>query len=227
MGSPEKRTRVLERLDSVERSLVGVSRTLLWLALLGVMALVVAAIVTREPGGNTQGEYYYFGVAILIVLGWIIGQLAKLRSRERRANARRRNGGDGLAGLTVRYSRDSAAVPLEGGAGFVRSREFRFGSGPDVDPDLEGEAAGAAGGKSFTFSRSFEVPLASLPPDAMPDDTTLDVIAAAIERGETLEHLCAAVQPAYRDWSTLARKAYRFLIEAKLEERSRRGGAEG
>ena len=217
--SPKKRTRVLEGLDSVERSVVGVSRVLLWVALLAVLALVVAAIVTRQPDGNTQGQYYYFGVAMLIVLGWVIAQLARLRSRERRAHARRGFERQGPPGLTARYSRDSGPLPLEGGAGFVRSREFRFGGGPDLDSE-----AASAGGERFTFGRGFEVPLASLPADVVPDHATPDLIAAAIERGEGLEQLCEAGQPAYRGWSMLERKAYRFLIEAKLEERRGRGG---
>ena len=217
---PEKQRRVLERLDSVERSVVGVSRVLLRIALAGVLAVVAAVIVTRKPGGNTQGEYYYFGVAAVIVVGWILAQLGRLRSRERQAEARRRFGGEGAPGPTMRYSHDTH--PLEGDAGFVRSMEFGFGSGPDADTDAE--VPRPAGAKSFTFSRGFEVPLASLPVNVMPDDATLDVIAAALERGESLELLCAAVQPAWADWNMLERQAYRFLLEAKLEERVRRGG---
>lgn len=219
--SPKQGTRLLQQLDSVERSVVGVSRGLLWIALLGVLALVAAVIVTRKRGGTTQGEYFYFGVAIAVVLGWITTQFARLRSRVRPTGASRNLEGAGPTGQIARHVRDSGPVPLEGDTGFEWSREFRLDMGPGENTDVPQ----TPGGMPFTFSHGFEFPLASLPADVVPDDATLDVIAAALERGERLEHLCAAVQPAYNEWDAMARQAYRFLIEAILEDRRRRGGA--
>jgi hypothetical protein len=204
----------LDRLDDAERSAVGVARALLWIAVLGLAALVIAAIVTRKPGGNTQGEYFYFGAAVVLAFGWIIHQFARLRARVRRAE-RRRGAGDGRAGLASWSSRTSGAVPLEGGAGFAKSRVFRFGNAPPSDADAQ-----------FTVGRSFNVPLASLPADALPDDTTLDMITDALERGDRLEDACESVEPAYRHWGMMERRAYRLLVEAKLEQRRRAADAD-
>jgi hypothetical protein len=203
---------------------------LLWVLLLGLITLVVGAIVTREPGGNTQGEYYYFGLAALLAAGWILNQFGKLRARERRTRERRTPQGGGPVVPRIRRPHDSGPVPLEGGGGFVRSKglTFEWGAravaGADGGEGLDPPVPASTGEKRLTFGHGFEVPLASLPSDAAPDDATLDVIAAALERGETLEHLCEAAQPAYRGWSMWERRAYRFLIEAKLQERRPRGG---
>jgi hypothetical protein len=216
--SPEKRTRIFETLDSTERLLIVLMRVLLWVALLGVMALVVIAIVTRRPGGNTQGEYYYFGAAAIIVVSLILSRFAKLRAREREMASRLHRGSDASPPWTVTSSTDSVPLPDERGHTRVRSWKFSFGHPPDAGESADDVAT------TFNLSRSFNIPLASLPADVVPDDATLDAAAAGLQRGESLDDVCASIEPSYRGWSGMQRQAYRFLIESSLGTRRNRGG---
>lgn len=214
--SREDRTRFVETLDSVERTLIRTLRVLLWVALLGVLALVAAAIMTRKPGGNTQGEYYYFGVATLLVLWLIVSRFSRLRAREQRAESRQLPGRSILSGWSVESSSGTVPLSEERGDAHVRSWQFRFGDPPAADASSD---VGAPPGLSPSFSRSVNIPLASLPANVMPDEATLDAIAGALQLGESLDDVCARVQPAYRGWSAMQRRAYRFLVETRLQAR--------
>ncbi len=208
--SPEKQARVLGTLDTVERSVVSFWKILLWLLLIGLVAVVVVVFARKQPGGNTQGEYYYFAVAALLIGGWIVAQLAKLRVREDRGRDTRP---DRWPDMRVRT--DTSAGPLDDGTGYQRSWRLQVGADPDTDAPPESN-------KSFTFSHGLEIPLASLPSDVLPDDDTLGAIAAGLAAGASLDELCAVTQPAYRNWGAMAQGAYRVLIEMKLAERKLR-----
>jgi hypothetical protein len=203
---------MFDRLDSAERMLVVLSRVLLWLALVAIVALAVVFIGTRGPGGNTQGEYYYFGAAIVLAAGWILSQFGRLRARERRAT--RRTSGVNLPRLAIESVEDSGPVALEDGQGFARTWEIRLGSDTSGSPEVPPDTA-----RTFTFGRGLNVPLATLSADVVPDEATLDTIARALAQGDELDHVCAEVQPAYRGWNRLERQAYRFLIESRLAQR--------
>ena len=81
MSESEQEQKVLDRLDSAERALVRFGRVVLWLALAGVVVGVVLAVAEGDPRGNTQGEYFYLGLAVLLVVGWIVRLLRRLGGR--------------------------------------------------------------------------------------------------------------------------------------------------
>ncbi|MEX2142126.1 MAG: hypothetical protein WD894_22860 [Pirellulales bacterium] len=81
--SNEDRHRLLERLGAVDRVLVAFYRMFLALILSAILVVVLLVIVWRPWGAGNQGEWFYFGIAVLLALGWVAGQFAKLHRRER------------------------------------------------------------------------------------------------------------------------------------------------
>jgi len=85
--SNEDRHRLLQSLGSVDRVLVAVYRIFLALILAAILAVVVLVIVWRPWGAGNQGEWFYFGIAVLLALAWVVGQFAKLNRRQRYRNS--------------------------------------------------------------------------------------------------------------------------------------------
>ncbi|MEX2142519.1 MAG: hypothetical protein WD894_24915 [Pirellulales bacterium] len=81
--SNEDRHRLLQGLDSVDRVLVAVYRVFLGLIVAAILAVVVLVIVWQPWGAGDQGEWFYFGIAVLLALGWVVGQFAMLNRRQR------------------------------------------------------------------------------------------------------------------------------------------------
>ncbi len=147
-----ERLRFAESLDRTKRRVTAFYRRLL--ILIAVIFIgFVAVVVWRADSPGSQGEWFYFGIFVLLVLGWIWKQLRSLRPSPRpevqippiRTRVEELDGGKRFE-LTIGTPPDSAADPGRSGPGEG-----------DVDAD-----AGPPGHR-FTFSRSFqgEVPLPS------------------------------------------------------------------
>lgn len=126
-GSNEDRDRLLEGLGRAEQAVTAFYRVLLWIVIVAVVAVVASVIVTRPWGEGHQGEWFYFAIAVMLVLGWAVGQFAWLS---------RRQSGRRLPWSTRSNSQDGTFT-----------WEFRIGSNAD-DPRT---APSAAGGR-FTSS---------------------------------------------------------------------------
>jgi len=101
MEHPNKeRQSFLKNLDAAEHIVVAVYRLLLLLVIAAVVAVVVLVILRRPWGAGNQGEWFYFSVVVLLVLGWAVGQLVAL-DRQRRT----RSLGTSLGSRTVRAAR--------------------------------------------------------------------------------------------------------------------------
>jgi hypothetical protein len=85
-GPTNERQRFLNGLDDAERVVVTCYRLLLALIIVAVIAVVGCVIVWRPWGDGSQGEWFYFSVAVLLVLGWAVGQFV---ASGRRLRARR------------------------------------------------------------------------------------------------------------------------------------------
>jgi hypothetical protein len=85
--NPERRT-LLNHLDAVERVVIACYRAMLLVVLAAVVAVVALVIRFRPWGDGHQGEWFYFSVAVLMVLGWAIGQWIALNHRQRQRSAR-------------------------------------------------------------------------------------------------------------------------------------------
>lgn len=135
--STEKRDQLLDAVDRAEHVVTVFYRALLWLIIVAVVAVAVFGAVHRPWGEGHQGEGFYFSVAVVLVLGWAIGQFAWL-SRRRRGRR-----GQGVP-WTARSTRDRGAFTWE----------FRIGSNAD-DP---------RGGPSEVAGRFESSPPGELPP---------------------------------------------------------------
>jgi hypothetical protein len=185
-------------LHELEAGLTRLLSALLWTLLVVVLA-GAAFIVVRwaGPGTGSQGEWFYFGIGVLLLVGWLAGQLARVRAR-----ARERSRPPGPPLLSLR----------RGEEGGVRSWELRFGSGPTAGEDQEER-------KGFVFSRTFAGPARMLPPEAVLDEAALERIRAELAAGKDLDQACDAVQIAYRAWDPVARAAYRQYAGMLLDQR--------
>ena len=83
-NSDDERRFLLGRLDSVEAVLVTFLRLLLVLLIIGVLAGTVFVIVRKPWGAGNQGEWFYFTIAVIVVLGWAGGQFIALGRRLRK-----------------------------------------------------------------------------------------------------------------------------------------------
>jgi hypothetical protein len=187
--SPEERQRLLVRLDGMQRLVVAFYRGLLVLIMAAIIAAAGFVAILAPWGEGHQGEWFYFSIAVLLGLGWAVGQFIKLGRRHRKHQAP----------MELRSS----------GSGTPRVWEFRFGS----------EADAAADTAKASFSRSFGVPLASLSADVLPDESALDRLEAELAKGVELDDACRRVHPEYARWGRLQQKAYRMYVTARLADR--------
>ena len=81
--SPEERQGFLQKLDAIESVVLTAYRLLLRVVIAAVGAVVVLVVIRRPWGAGTQGEWFYFSVAVLLVLGWAVSQLLALDRRRR------------------------------------------------------------------------------------------------------------------------------------------------
>lgn len=187
--SPDERQRLSARLDGMQRSVVAFYRGLLVLIIAAIIAAASFVAISAPWGEGHQGEWFYFSIAVLLGLGWAVGQFIKLGRRHRQHHAL----------VEFRSS----------GSGKARTWEFRFGS----------DAVTAADTANASFSRSFGFPLASLSADVLPDESALDRLEAELAKGVDLHDACRMVQPDYGNWSSLQQKACRMYVTARLADR--------
>jgi hypothetical protein len=200
--STEERQQFLRGLDGFERVVVTFYRLLLGVIVAAVVAVVAFVIIRRPWGDGNQGEWFYFSIAVLLVLGWAIGQFVMLGRRQRRERP--------LASLHS---------STEDG---VRRWEFRFGRAVGESHE---NAGGGDGEFRFGLSKSFEVPLASLPAGMLPDEEALACLERELQRGVAIDEACTLVQPAFADWNEREREAYRLYVTKLLDERRLSGAA--
>jgi hypothetical protein len=78
--STEHALHVLGTLNVVERAVVRVGRLLL-LLLIGAVLILTGYLVMNPPWAGHQGEWFYYGIAVVLVLGWGVGQYVALGRR--------------------------------------------------------------------------------------------------------------------------------------------------
>jgi hypothetical protein len=132
-------------LDGVERLLVFIYRLLLALIIAAVLVITAIVVIKKPWGAGNQGEWFYFGLGVLLVLAVTVSKFIAL--------GRRRAGPD----FPIQF----LSTQQEAGRIF----ELRIGSG-----DVAHDAGAAPASGQFSLSRSFEVPLASLPAAVLPDE---------------------------------------------------------
>ncbi len=196
----EQRQEFVNKLDAVDRVVVTFYRLLLGLVLAAILAVVVLVIVRRPWGDGNQGEWFYFTVAVLLALGWVGGQYAMLRRRQYRARAN-----------SPATFRANASTNPDG----ARVWEFRIGqpvAATDESPNTDDPST------RFEFSRSFEIPLASLPAAVRPTSESLACFQAELNRGVPIDNACRLIEPAYAGWNALQQSAYRHLVTSLLDQ---------
>jgi len=131
--STESRQSFLRGLDAVDRVVVVFYRVLL--ALIVVVILVIAGYVAaqRPFGAGNQGEYFYFGMAVLVALGWAVGQFAYLersRCRTRPAVTLGSSAQDGTYTWQIQLGGPTSKANENAGGGlqFEFSRDFMIPS---------------------------------------------------------------------------------------------------
>jgi peptidoglycan biosynthesis protein MviN/MurJ (putative lipid II flippase) len=82
--STEERQGFLRKLDAIDSVVVTFYRLLLGLVIAAVVIVVVLVVIHRPWGDGNQGEWFYFSIAVIFVLGWAIGQLFMLDRRQRK-----------------------------------------------------------------------------------------------------------------------------------------------
>jgi hypothetical protein len=195
--SNSDRRAFLNGLNRIEQVLVSVGRLFIGLLIAAILAGAVFVFVKRPWGAGNQGEWFYFGVAVLLALGWCVGQFTSLGAR------RRRRDGDGSM-----FVLNSEVV--EGGQRWT----FQFGSpAANSEPTPEGGNDGL-----LNFSQGFQVPLATLARDVLPDEHSLARLREELALGTSLDQACRSVQPAYGTWNGLQRRAFQLCVTSLLEQ---------
>ena len=190
---------LLKLLDEIERIVVLAGQLLMLVIIAAVLVFTGWVIVRRPWGAGNQGEWFYFTVAVLLVLGWAVGQFLSL--------GRRLNRHDQFFAFDSSNQSDQQGAP---------TWRLQLSSGSEAASE---STAGRGEGLAFSFSRSFELPLASLLREMMPDEEALCRLEAETAGGATIEEACRAVQPAFDGWSGMQQRAYRLLVTRLMEER--------
>ncbi|MDZ4686969.1 MAG: hypothetical protein SH850_17985 [Planctomycetaceae bacterium] len=179
----------------MELVVVHAARLLLVVLIAAVVALAAFVIVRKPWGAGHQGEWFYFAVAVLLVLGWAVGQFLAFGRRLTRQ-------GSFVAHHPIITASDGASH---------QTWEFRMGS-------EQARQEAATSGKVVEF-KDIQVPFASVLGDVAPNEETLQRLAAETARGATLDGACRTVQPDFARWGWLQRQAYLMLVSGLLEQR--------
>lgn len=196
--SHNERRRFIDMLDGIERVVVTFYRLLLVLIILTVVGFTAFVIVRQPFGAGNQGEWFYFGVAVLMVLGWAMGQLFSTGQRQAMPNAV----------LSFFSNR------LPDGA---HTWQLQLGAPPTSDDHLNPPPDGSRA----IISEGLEIPLATVARELLPDDTAIATIENELDRGTSLEDACRYVQPHYDEWSSLQQRAFTLCVTRVLEQRAR------
>ena len=194
--SSEERKGLLRKLDAVERVVVTFYQLLLGLIIAAVVVVVVLVITWKPWGAGNQGEWFYFSIVVLLVLGWAVGQLVSLGRRQRQQ------------GQPMTFHSSTA-----GGA-----RTWEFWYGRPAEEEHQNPGAGHDD-IQCELSRSFVVPSASLPAAVLPGEEVLKRLDTELKGGVPIDKACKFVQPAFDDWSEVERNAYRLYVTSQLNHR--------
>jgi len=198
--STEGRKDFVRALDGVDRVVVACYRILLALIAAGVVVVVTLVIKWRPWGDGNQGEWFYFSLAVLFVLGWVVGQFIVLDRRQRRHDES--SPADELPECRVNTSHDDDGA---------QTWKLQFGSRP-----ASGNESAASDVSQWTFSRNFQVPLTSTPLANLPSHESLACLGAELKRGIHIDEACQRVEPAFVNWNEPQRQAYRQYVTSKL-----------
>ncbi len=195
----QSQERLLNTLDTAESFMLTVYRAILVLLAVALVAVVAFVVVKRPWGAGNQGEWFYFGVAVLFATCWLVAQFIGVRRRRRRA---------------------SGALLRSAGEGGNRSWTFRFGSPPPAGDELNPDR----GERTLQFSRQFSmplgtIPLASITLDKLPDEDALSRIAALVSSGCELAEAVRHNHPGFKDLGDLEQEAVLLYVRHKLEGR--------
>lgn len=206
--SNEDRTQFAEDLDRAKRQVTTLYRWLLIVVAIGFVSFIAFAAWQSRDSTGSQGEWFYLGVFVLLVLGWIGQKLYALRPSRR-------------TGLDMPRMRQSVE-DVPGGSGKV----FRFSIGTPLSADDPVAPPSAQDGArsdphTFTLSRSFggRLPLPPMLGEHTPDESALATAEEYRIAGRDWDYICDWVNPAYGSWDSLRQSAYRTYIEALLNAR--------
>lgn len=186
--------RWLQWLDGVDAA-----TSMLYVVLLAVIAGgVLGALfyaVTHWPvgfGWGSQGEGFYLGVAFLLVIGWVMGQLTWIMRRRRRQSW---------------TFDDNSEIPLP--KIDVRDSGFSIQWGqPDRAPTKRG---------SRTWSWNLPVSSSSMQTFRL-DQPALDAARQAREVGRSWDDVCRMVNPEWETMNMLDRALYQRALEAAVQQ---------
>ncbi len=196
--SSDDRLRFLGVLNIFERVLVRAYQGLMLLIIVAVVVVAGLVIAYKPWGAGHQGEWFYFGGAVLLALGWACSQLWAADKRLQRE----------FPTVTLASSEE----PVEGG--LQRTWRLQIGGNPASDA-----SASTDQGLQFNFSKKIEFPTGTTPADLVPNEESLNILERELARGSSLEEACRLVQPAFEQWTTWQRKAYATLVNGLLEQR--------
>jgi hypothetical protein len=83
-SSSNDRRAFLRKLDAIEHFFATGGRLISGLVIAAVLAAAAYVFVKRPLGAGHQGEYFYFSVVVLLVLGWAVGQYLSFNQRLQR-----------------------------------------------------------------------------------------------------------------------------------------------
>jgi hypothetical protein len=192
MERSASRQQFLTTLDTIDRVVVSAYRAFLGLVGIAIVAGTIWVIVNKPWGAGNQGEWFYFSVAVLVAMGWVLGEFIRVGYR-RRSHA---------SLLSSRTSDD----------GHPLSWELRFGaSSTPAGPRASNE-------HRFEFSRTCGSPAVSLSRDMLPDDDAIEWLQGAVSDGMELNDAIRVVQPAFDEWNSLEQDAYRLYVTRRCPE---------
>jgi hypothetical protein len=168
--------------------------TLLMAVIVGCVLGALFYVYTHWPQGyglGPQGEGLYLGVAILLVIGWVMAQLAWLIRRRRR---------------NAWTFEDGSEIPIPridvGDTGV----SVQWGQPPDA-------SAPAAGSRTW----SWNIPIASGPVRTFRlDQAALDAAREARASGASWEDVCRRLNPDWDGMDALDRALYQRAVEAAV-----------
>lgn len=194
--SSDERQQFVSSLDAVDRVVVTFYRLLLGLIIAAVVAVVFLVVRWRPWGDGNQGEWFYFSIAVLFALGWVMNQYVMLARRQRNR--------------TTRSPLRSSVSSTEDGA-----RTWEFQIGPTAEKLQQSPQANVA---QFGLSKGFEIPLATLPASVLPNKEALACLAAELDRGADIDEACRIVEPAFAGWNRREQEAYLLCIKKLLNQ---------
>ncbi len=198
-GNPSSISEPFETIKHATRILRRVFFTVLSAAIIVVSAVV---FIGQLLGTGKQGEYFYFGTAALILLGWCLSRIGFSRTRLRHNDSPR---------IPMMFQPDQSD-------GLKR---WKFSMGNSAD---EFDSMGGVGKNAFKLTKSFSIPLAGLPIDQLPDDQTVTVIRGKIVQGQTVENACREIHPPFDSWDTMQQGACVLYVMEKLERLQQQDG---